>query len=879
MIRDARICVNCLNGERNSCPCDKNSPKSFCKRCPKPHNDLLHDENFKPKPRNPQASVSVSAVQVSSVSTKRTVTRRVPVKPTAAVKIYGANGYVEVRAALDTQSDAAMITEKVVNQLGLLIKPAYVQVTTYSGDRGAKVLGEVDVKLTPHFDSGFELNFPALVHKKLMGKVPQESIEFENHPSLYDKLVLADYECDTAAEIDLLIGTKDLGKIWKEGMIRINPDLVLQNTELGYMVIGSGILKVTSCAFANVNQNQENEISVKEFLKFFEYELAPEEKQDFLEQLFKSTVKLNKEGFIVNIPWREDRSLGESQKITMARTKKTVERMSEKTFDGYIAQIDEFEKNGWMRKADESKPAKNFIPIFTLEKASSLSTPVRLLFSCDQKTSNKKSVNDIQHAGPKLQNDLRVCLVKFRFKRVALVGDISKMYLRIKVNDADVPYQRTFIMRSKDGPLEEVELPTLIFGSRSAPYLALRVIKYIAEIVEKTDPSIAKMINENFFVDDVLVSFDSIEEARKALSKLIEYLAMGNFPLKKIASSHLEVVRDIPKENTLESISKELNGDGIAEQVGLLGIIWNRGSDVLQYKVDVQDPQEPITKRKAVSIASKIYDPTGCLAPALLPAKLLIQKMWEKELEKGVPTTIKMSWDSPIEPEIAEAFKKWQRELKLLKEIKIQRFLLHDPKNKEEILLGFSDASLKAYGCVAYYRVVDSRDKVHITIIGARARVTPLSKSFVPENKDHLTLARLELMGAVMLSNYVAELKLALESESPMKIMLFSDSKITLAWIQGDESRWNTFVSNRVKIIQKETRVEDWHYVNTKMNPADLASRGVEPSVMINSPESQLWFNGPEFIHCRNITTDDTTFSTMVDEKKGRQRCSYQHHK
>lgn len=53
---------------------------------------------------------------------------------------------------------------------------------------------------------------------------------------------------------------------------------------------------------------------------------------------------------------------------------------------------------------------------------------------------------------------------------------------------------------------------------------------------------------------------------------------------------------------------------------------------------------------------------------------------------------------------------------------------------------------------------------------------------------------------------------------------MFSDSKITLAWIQGEESGWNTFVANRVKLIKEAVPAENGFYVNTKNNPADLAS-------------------------------------------------------
>lgn len=71
----------------------------------------------------------------------------------------------------------------------------------------------------------------------------------------------------------------------------------------------------------------------------------------------------------------------------------------------------------------------------------------------------------------------------------------------------------------------------------------------------------------------------------------------------------------------------------------------------------------------------------------------------------------------------------------------------------------------------------------------------------------------------------------------------WTDSELVLSWIMNDES-YKTFVGNRVAIVRK-TKKEDWKYINTKSNPADLISRGVLPEVLINS---DLWWHGPEFL-------------------------------
>jgi hypothetical protein len=56
-----------------------------------------------------------------------------------------------------------------------------------------------------------------------------------------------------------------------------------------------------------------------------------------------------------------------------------------------------------------------------------------------------------------------------------------------------------------------------------------------------------------------------------------------------------------------------------------------------------------------------------------------------------------------------------------------------------------------------------------------------------------------------------------------------------LAWIQGASNRWKTFVGNRVALIQEATSSATWHHVHTQHNPADLISRGTDPTTLSNS--------------------------------------------
>jgi hypothetical protein len=64
---------------------------------------------------------------------------------------------------------------------------------------------------------------------------------------------------------------------------------------------------------------------------------------------------------------------------------------------------------------------------------------------------------------------------------------------------------------------------------------------------------------------------------------------------------------------------------------------------------------------------------------------------------------------------------------------------------------------------------------------------------------------------------------------------LWNDSLVVLAWLKAPAARWKTFVANRVNHIQETMKVDDWNHINSKENPADLVSCGVDANVLRNS--------------------------------------------
>ena len=119
--------------------------------------------------------------------------------------------------------------------------------------------------------------------------------------------------------------------------------------------------------------------------------------------------------------------------------------------------------------------------------------------------------------------------------------------------------------------------------------------------------------------------------------------------------------------------------------------------------------------------------------------------------------------------------------------------------------------------CV-YIRAIDGQGKVHTqctSLVVAKTKVAPLKR---------LSIIRLELCGSVVLARLLRHV--ARIMEAPLsKVFAWTESSVTLAWLQGNVRRFLAFVGNRVAEISEAIPVACWLHVKGINNPADCASR------------------------------------------------------
>ena len=70
------------------------------------------------------------------------------------------------------------------------------------------------------------------------------------------------------------------------------------------------------------------------------------------------------------------------------------------------------------------------------------------------------------------------------------------------------------------------------------------------------------------------------------------------------------------------------------------------------------------------------------------------------------------------------------------------------------------------------------------------------------------------------------------------------DSVIVLHWLHASNKEQSLFVANRIVEILETSTIDEWRFVNGKLKPADIGSRGMTISELNDSE----WINGPAWL-------------------------------
>ena len=897
LIQKSGLCIRCLTPNSSHDLC-----QAKCSHCQGRHHVLLcTDESKKPKPRSkkpdmtpPEKSPPAAATPVSTASSTLSgqnasstsavgsngaapakaamvtgTTDKYNVSPdqnnvllmSARTHIYidGVSS-VEANVNFDSMADRSWVTLELAKRanLKLLGKSKDLSLAAFGVDTATDG-GDHDIFLLPLQDkAGTIHSIPALgienICPPLMRPgIPEFLVQRYGVPA-------CDYTKTATVNVDVLVGADFFWRFMGSPSHKVAPEFRATPTVFGIIFSGQvpscfdGSGKATVLVCAGSRRKLPVGVSDATVETFWDLEsigVSPpgDETVDPAMELFKGSVTKVGGRYEVGLPWKPS-----MKDVLMSNKHQAVQRLNhlQRKLDSTPGLRDRYDKvfvgmldMGIIEEIDPEEPSEN--PVFYLPnrphlKEESLSTKVRPVFDASANGFNGVSLNDCMYAGPNLMNDMASILLRFRRWRIALVADIEKAFHMISVSPADRDALR--FLWCHDGRTKTMRFCRLPFGNSASPFLLLATLQHH---MSSFDSRAASDLRDNMFVDNFLTGTDEVEEALELIHDSTSILQQAEMNLRQWVSNDTQVG---------SALAVEFSGIDLGtvqeERIPVLGIQWIPGSDVFAFKGPRIPPTLRITKRTVLSTFSKFFDPSGWAAPFVVTVKTLFQELWELDLP----------WDMPVPPDIEARFRRWLSDIEIIKNWSIPR--CYTPIGWSGVekfeLHAFGDASPKSYGACVYLVAFLPGGSKSSNLVMAKARQAPL--------KGKLTIPRLELMAALLCARLVKYVKSSLKLEC--EFTCYSDSKISLAWIQGDVSRWKQWVANRVKDILKDTKPENWRYCPTDQNPADLLTRGISADELIHS---HLWLHGPSFLLSSQIP-EEVVFYTEEECIKAKTKVS-----
>ncbi|XP_050303758.1 uncharacterized protein LOC126741403 [Anthonomus grandis grandis] len=737
------------------------------------------------------------------------------------------------RAVLDGGAQSSFISKNCANKLHLSKFNISMSLHGLNSMYATAKKG-VHCIISSIYNSSHTLSLDAVILDKICDDLSSVSFSKENFTFPSD-LQLADPYFYKNSQIDLLLGNDIFPYILQDGKIDDGPDKpVCIKTYFGWTITGKTSYEkpnktintfFTTCSTNNLNQTLQNFWQIEEVPEIH----AQSKDDEYCENYFLNTTYRTESGrYVVSLPFKITApDFGDTYSVALRRFLSLEKRfLQDKDFHAsYSDVIKDYLDNNHLQEVTKpfcSKISNYFyISHHAVFKKDSTSTPLRVVFDASSCASNKLSLNKALHTGPKLQQDLLSLLLNFRLHKYTFTCDLKQMFRNILLNPKDRNYQRILWRFSPNEPILHYQLDTVTFGVVCSPFLAIRTLLMLADDY-KDLPLASDILKSSSYVDDLNGGGSSPEELIAIKNQLVELLSRGGFEARKWASNCPLLLKTLPKTHVAQDISFDQE-ENITLKI--LGLKWNPIRDSFFYKVIIDDTG--CTKRTLLSHCARVFDPCGYLTPITISIKLLIKSLWIAGID----------WDERPPSDIITKWNKFKTELNNLHLVEIPR-QVDVTESKSHELFGFCDASERAYCAVVYIRVFFSREFLYKTyLVCAKSKVSPLKV---------VTLARLELLGAVLLSklmHYV--LNIFSHKIKFTNIFSFTDSSVALTWIKSSPHHWQTFVSNRVSYIQEKLPPEYWHHVPSELNPADCGSRGLCVSELA---DFSLWWNGPSFL-------------------------------
>ena len=818
VVRSHKLCFNCFRDNHQARACFKKSQCSV-PNCKLKHSELLHvgDNERMNNDQTAHGTRGKQSADSSHVNCGGTNTHL----PLVAVTVNSDER--PVYALLDSGSTNSFISEGLSKRLHLRGPNDEYQMSTLSNS-GAMNVSVVSMSLDSVSAAGPVTLNNVLVIPEIPARVPHVNVDVHKYPHLADVPLL---ELGTGVQAVILIGM-DNAHLLMPLEVRSNVNAPNEpyaiRTYFGWTLCGvadgMGNQRDVCANFVSIDRQVENLWKMDDCGD--EYAMSREDRKVI--ELWDRETVLENGHYTIPIPWRHERPHFPDNKFVAERRLDSTLRKLERTGlrDKYDENMQIMINDGYAEAVPEAELNLSdgsvwFIPHHPVV-SETRPGKVRIVHDCAA-TLAGVSLNNQCFQGPDLVNKLMHVLLRFRQYEVAVMADIQAMYMQVKVPPRDRNALR--FLWTVNGSVQQFRMTSHLFGGvfcASSSAYALR--RTMADYPTETSDIVKQAIFKNFYVDDLLQSAKSVDEALEVIRGATDVLRHGGFKLTKVVASDVDLISQVDEADRAAEV-KVIMPEMMSKA---LGVKWEVCADTFQYVYKPQLLTGPVTRRAMLSYVSSMFDPLGFISAVTLMGKMFYQEA----------TRLRISWDTPVPDALSLRWNEWLESLTEIDSLRFKRCMIpHDFVDGVAEIHNFCDGSQTGYGCSSYIRVINKFGQIHVALVTAKSRLAPLRQVIIP---------RLELASAVLAVKIDGLIRRELDVQLGESVF-WSDSEITLAYIKNETRRFKVFVANRVSYIREFTSPSQWHHIEGRINPADIVSRGC---LVRDLPDT--WVNGPDFL-------------------------------
>ncbi|CAL1280117.1 unnamed protein product [Larinioides sclopetarius] len=533
-------CFKCLGREHNARSCRLKMLK--CMNCnEKNHHTLLCNKNEKLELKESESNETTISNTLANHSQITDVYLQ-----TIVLKLCNNGKEIILRCLLDSGSQNSYLTQRIIDNFEL--QPVSKQTIVHG------LFGGRETAPKKHFlfnvvmksmDNSFTRKIKVFSERKICGYLPKIN-DLQVLSEIKEKGIILPDLCDSAMEIDLLLGAGVISVILSGNAIKLRTGLIAIETMLGFTIMGKSndIMRNTSEIPVTARPDSHlcilfNQLNVKELWDMEVIGIRDPidnvknklQQLDMIERFQRNLVILSDGRYEVSLPFKLEYQLTDNKEQALKRHKRICKNIDEKNcLKEYSAIFNEWKALQIIERVPvtEIRSDAYYLPHIPVFKEFS-TTKIRPVFDASTRDSNGLSLNACLHRGPNMIELIPDVLDRFRTYPIGLSADIEKAFLQISVTPEHRNFLRFFFPHEDDEIL--YRHCRVVFGVCSSPFLLAATINHLLDNSSEY-ADFALKLRHSFYVDNCVTGVLNEQEIELFVNKAQEIMTKGCFNLR-----------------------------------------------------------------------------------------------------------------------------------------------------------------------------------------------------------------------------------------------------------------------------------------------------------------------------------------------------------